>query len=79
MSNRDELVLFMTLPQGVDELIIPGVLTSRDIPVHLTERYFARQGRYLEIRVPASRLEDARRALDDAKRVGQNLTSASDV
>ena len=79
MSNPDELVLFMTLPQGVDELIIPGVLASRDIPVVLAERYFARQGRYLEIRVPASRLEDARRALDEAKRVGENLTSESDV
>ena len=79
MSNPNELVLCMTLRQGVNGLIIPGVLASRDIPVHLTERYFARQGRYLEIRVPASRLEDARRALDDAKRVGENLTSESEV
>jgi len=69
----------MTLPVGIDELIIPGVLSSRDIPVHLTERYFARQGRYLEIRVPASRLEDARRALDDAKLVGENLDSSTQV
>jgi len=80
MSNPDELVIFMTLPVGVDELIIPGVLASRDIPVHLTERYFARQGRYLEIRVPASRLENARRrALDDAKRVGENLDPGTEV
>jgi len=79
LANPDELVIFMTLPVGVDELIIPGVLASRDIPVHLTERYFARQGRYVEIRVPASRLEDARRALDDAKRVGENLDSGTEV
>ena len=79
MSNSDELVLFMTLPVGVDELIVPGVLASRDIPVHLTERYFARQGRYVEIRVPASRLEDARRALDDAKLVGEKLDSDTEV
>lgn len=79
MSNSDQLVLFMTLPIGVDELIIPGVLTSRDIPIHLTERYFARQGRYLEIRVPASRLEDARLALEDAKRVGEKLDSDTEV
>jgi hypothetical protein len=79
MSNPEELVIFMTLPVGVDELIIPGVLASRDIPVHLTERYFARQGRYVEIRVPASRLEDAKRALDDAKRVGENLDSNTEV
>jgi len=79
LANPDELVIFMTLPIGVDELIIPGVLASRDIPVHLTERYFARQGRYVEIRVPASRLEDAKRALDDAKRVGENLDLDTEV
>jgi len=78
MANPDELVLFMTL-RGVDALIIPGVLASRDIPVHLTERYFARQGRSLEIRVPTSRLEDAKRALDDAKRVGEKLDSNAEV
>jgi hypothetical protein len=79
MSNPEELVLFMTLPFGVDESIIPGVLTSRGIPVYLFERFLAHQGRYVEIRVPASRLEDARRALDDAKRVGENLSSESEV
>ena len=79
LAHPDELVLFMTLSVGVNELIIPGVLASRDIPVHLTERYFARQGRYVEIRVPASRLEDARRALDDAKQVGENLDSGTET
>jgi len=79
LADPDELVIFMTLPVGVDELIIPGVLASRDIPVHLTERYLARQGRYVEIRVPASRLEDAKRALADAKRVGENLDSSTEV
>lgn len=77
--DSGELVIFMTLPVGVEELVIPGVLASRDIPFHLTERYFARQGRYVEIRVPVSRLEDARRALDDAKRVGENLDSNTEV
>jgi hypothetical protein len=78
MPNPDELVVFMTLPVGVDESIIPGVLTSRDIPFNLSERYLARQGRYVEILVPASRLEDARQALDDAKRVGDQLKSGSE-
>jgi hypothetical protein len=68
----------MTLPVGVDELIIPGVLASRDIPVHLTERYLARQGRYVEIRVPASRLEDARRALDYAS-IDQKISASQPV
>jgi hypothetical protein len=29
MSNQEELVVFMTLPLGVEESIIPGVLASR--------------------------------------------------
>jgi hypothetical protein len=73
MSNQEELVVFMTLPIGVEESIIPGVLASSGIPVHLSERYLARQGRYVESQVPASRLQDARQALDDANRVGEQL------
>ena len=78
MSNQEELVVFMTLPLGIEEYIIPGVLASTGIPVHLSERYLARQGRYVEIQVPASRLEDARRALDDAKRVGEQLETRNE-
>jgi len=78
MSNPDELVVFMTFPVGVDESIIPGVLASRGIPFNLSERYLARQGRYVEILVPASRLEDARKALDEAKQVGKQLRSGSE-
>jgi len=78
MSNQDELVVFMALPFGVEESIIPGVLASRGIPVHLSERYLARQGRYVEIQIPASRLEDARQALDDAKRVGKQLETGNE-
>jgi len=78
MPNSEELVVFMTLPRGVDESIIPGVLASRGIPVYLSERYLAHLGRYVEIQVPASRLEDARRALDDAKRVGEQMNSESE-
>ena len=78
MSDQEELVVFMTLPLGVDESIIPSVLASRGIPVHLSERYLARQGRYVEIQVPASRLEDARRALDDAKQVGEELSTENE-
>jgi hypothetical protein len=78
MSTPEEFVVFITLPVGVDESIIPGVLASRGIPVHLSERYLARQGRYVEIRVPASRLEDARRALDDARKVGDQMESPSE-
>jgi hypothetical protein len=78
MSNHDDLVVFMTLPFGVEESIIPGVLASRGIPVHLSERFLARQGRYVEIQVPAARLADARQALDDAKRVGAQLETRTE-
>jgi hypothetical protein len=78
MSNQDGFIVFMTLPLGVEESIIPGVLASRGIPVHLSERYLARQGRYVEIQVPASRLDDARQALDDAKRVGEQLETGDE-
>jgi hypothetical protein len=78
MSDEEKFVVFMTLPRGVDESIIPGVLASRGIPVYLSERYLARQGRYVEIQVPASRLEDARQALDDAKQVGEQLKPGSE-
>jgi hypothetical protein len=78
MPDHEALVVFMTLPFGVEESIIPGVLASRGIPVHLSERFLARQGRYVEIQVPASRLADARQALDDAKRVGKQLETGNE-
>jgi hypothetical protein len=43
MPNPDELVVFMALPVGVGESIIPGVLASRGIPFKLSERYLARR------------------------------------
>ena len=78
MPDHEALVVFMTLPFGVEESIIPGVLASRGIPVHLSERFLARQGRYVEIQVPASRLADARQAVDDAKRVGKQLETGNE-
>jgi hypothetical protein len=76
--DPDELVVFMTLPRGVDESIIPGVLASRGIPLYVSERYVARGARYVEIKVAASRLEDARRALDEAKRAGEQMESGGE-
>ena len=78
MPNQEELAVFITLPFGVEESIIPGVLASRGIPVHLSERFLARQGRYVEIQVPASRLHDARQALDDAKPIGDQLETGNE-
>jgi hypothetical protein len=78
MADSEDLVVFMKLEFGVDETVIPGVLASRGIPVFLTERYRARLGSYVEIKVPAARLEDARRALEDAKRVGELMDQEPD-
>jgi hypothetical protein len=79
MSNSEEFTAFMTLPFGVEQSIIPGVLASRGIPFRLFERFLAHQGRSLEIQVPASRLDDARQALNDAKQVGEQLHPESEV
>ena len=64
----------------IDRLLGRRRRRSNECEVWLTyPEYFARQGRYVEIRVPASRLEDAKRTLDDAKRVGENLDSNTEV
>ena len=73
MADSKEFVVFMTLPRGVEEAIIPGVLPSRNVPFVLLDRYLAHQRSYVEIQVPASQLEDARQALADAKKVGKVL------
>jgi hypothetical protein len=80
MTAREEFVVLMTLPRGVDESIIPGVLASSGIPTQLSERFLARQGRYVEVRVPASRVEQARRVLEDAGKAGEHqaLRTSSD-
>jgi len=76
MADSNELVVFMTLPRGVEEAIIPGVLASRNVPFVLVDRYLARQGQYVEVQVPSSRLKDARQALADAKKVGKVFSVA---
>ena len=76
MADSNELVVFMTLPRGVEEAIIPGVLASRNVPFVLVDRYLARQGQHVEVQVPSSRLKDARQALADAKKVGKVFSVA---
>lgn len=78
MPDSEELVVFMKLEFGVEETVIPGVLASRGIPVVLSEQHPAHQRRYVEIKVPASRLEAARLALEDAKRVGELMDQETD-
>jgi hypothetical protein len=65
----------MTVPRGIEETLIPGVLASRGIPVVVVDKHPAHQNWYVEIQVPTSRIEDAQRALADAKKVGKVLES----
>ena len=76
MSNSEELVIFMRLELGVEQTLIPGVLASRGVPFTLLEQH---RERYVLIMVPASRLEQAQRAVDDAKELGKLLKEESDV
>jgi hypothetical protein len=78
MSDPEKLVVFMILPRGVEETLIPGVLASRNIPYVVFEQHPAEQTWYVEIKVPASRLEEARRALEDAREVGKRLHRQGD-
>jgi hypothetical protein len=78
MPDSEELVVFMKVKLGVEETVIPGALASRGIPVFLSERHHSHQGPYVEIKVPAARLEEARRALEDAKRVGKLMDQETD-
>jgi hypothetical protein len=73
MPDPEKLVVFMTLARGVEETLIPGVLASRYIPYVRFEHHPAEQTWYVEIKVRASRLQDARRAVEDAKGIGQLL------
>lgn len=76
MSNSEELVIFMRLELGVEQTLIPGVLASSGVPFTLLEQH---RERYVLIMVPASRLEQAQRAVDDAKELGKLLKEESDV
>jgi len=78
MSDPEKLVVFMILPRGMEETLIPGVLASRNIPYVVFEQHPAKQTWYVEIKVPASRLEDARQALEDAREVGKRLDRQGD-
>jgi hypothetical protein len=78
IPDPEELVVFMKLERGVETALIPGVLASRDIPVVLSEQHPAHQRWHVEIKVPASRIEEARRALEDAKQFGDLMDQETD-
>jgi hypothetical protein len=70
-KNGEELVVFRTGVSALEAGLIRGVLESNDI------RYFVSEGDYYNIsaciKVPASRLEDAERALEEAREMGERM------
>ena len=74
MSDSEALVTFMVfdspLESRAESAIIRGILTSRGVPFFFFE---AVRGKPASISVPASRLEDAKRAVADAKKIGSEI------
>ena len=70
-NNDDELVVFRTCESELEAGLIRGVLASNDIP------YFVSGTDYYNmsstIKVPASRVEDAERALEEARKMGEQM------
>jgi hypothetical protein len=79
IPDPEELVVFMKLERGVEEALIPGVLAGRGIPVVLSEQHPAHQRWHVEIKVHASHIEEARRALEDARQVGELMDQETDA
>ena len=71
-SASEALVTFMVFPSANEppSTIVRGILLSRGIPFF----FFApTKGSLESIRVPASRLEDARRAMAQARHIGGEI------
>jgi hypothetical protein len=73
--NEDELVVFRTGESELTTDLIRGVLESNEIPC------FVFGGHYivpLTIKVPASRVEDAERALEEAREMGERMAEGGE-
>jgi sugar phosphate isomerase/epimerase len=71
-NDADELVAFRTGEPVMATDLIRGVLESNGIPC------FVFGGHYivpLTIKVPASRVEDAERALEEARKMGEQMAA----
>ena len=69
-KEDDNLVVFRTCGSPIEFGLIRGVLESNDIPCFFFDRDY--RG-HATIEVPASRLEDAERALEEARRLGEQM------
>jgi hypothetical protein len=75
-SASEALVTFMIFPSASEPpiAIVGGILMSRGIPFFFFE---PTKGNRASIRVPASRLEDARRAVAQVRRIGGEIEERS--
>lgn len=73
MNSSAQLVTFMvfdSLGSATESAIVRGILASRGVPFFFFNRV---KGKPATIRVPASRLEDAKRAIAEAKKLGSEI------
>lgn len=71
-SDSDELVTFMVFDPTAEPplAIVRGILMSRGIPFFLFE---PTKGKPASISVPGSRLADAKRAVEEARKIGSEI------
>ena len=70
-KEDDELVEFRECGSPLEAGLIRGVLENNDIPCLVSDRDY--YGRAAILKVPASRVEDAERALEEAQRLGEQM------
>jgi hypothetical protein len=75
-NDDDELVVFRTCYSALESGLIRGVLESNDIPYLVSDGDYYGMSPY--IKVPASRVEDAERALEEARKMGEQMSESGE-
>ena len=70
-KDDDDLVVFRTCYSSLEAGLIRGVLENNEIPYLVSDGDYYGMSPY--IKVPASRLEDAERALEEARKMGERM------
>jgi hypothetical protein len=75
-NDDDELVVFRTCYSSLEAGLIRGVLENNEIPFVVSDGdpYNPQPS----IRVPASRVEDAERALEEARKMGERMAEGGE-
>jgi hypothetical protein len=70
-KEDDDLVGFRACGSPLEAGLIRGVLESNDIPCFVSDGDY--YGRTVTLKVPASRVKDAECALEEARRLGEQM------